>query len=179
MLIAPTRLSLLVALSAAVACSSKDAASDAAATGAATSTDAPAVASGAEPTANEISNYKLDMDKMRKYTGAIKSFSTMSAEDSTILAAMSSGSANESTVQMISRIESSPVAMRILRENGLSAKDYVWITAAYIQAAMTEGMMASNPAAKLPEGQNPQNVDFLKANKAALETMMRDAGMTQ
>ena len=177
-MIAPTRLSLLVALSAAAACSSKDAASDAAKTGDAAA-ESPAVASGAEPTANEISNYKLDMDKMRKYAGAIKSFSSMSAQDSSVLAAMSSGSANESTAQMIARIDASPVATRILRDNGLNGKDYVWITAAYIQAAMTEGMMASNPAAKLPDGQNPQNVEFLKANKAALETMMRDAGMTQ
>ena len=173
------RLSLAAALSAAAACSSKDAASGAATTGDATVAGAPEVAPGAEPTANDISNYELDMDKMRKYAGAIKGFTSMSREDSTVLAAMGSGSANESTAQMIARIEASPVAMRILRDNGLTAKDYVWITAAYIQAAMTEGILSTNPDTKLPPGQSAQNVEFLKNNKAALETMLRDAGMTQ
>jgi len=74
-----TRLSLLVALGAIAACSSKDATSDAAQPGAAA--EAPA-ATAAEPTANDISNYQLDMDKMRRYTGAIRGFSSLSSSDS-------------------------------------------------------------------------------------------------
>ncbi|MGK2962930.1 MAG: hypothetical protein ACSLFK_12385, partial [Gemmatimonadaceae bacterium] len=130
-------------------------------------------------TAVDISNYELTMDRMRKYAGAIKGFSAMSEEDSSILAAMSSGSANESTAQMIARIESSPVAMRVLRENGLTAADYVWITAAYIQAAMTQGLLEASPEAKVPEGQSSKNVEFLRANRAEVERILRDAGMTQ
>ena len=176
----PTRV-LLLMLFAATACS-KDAASDAAASGSGSAAPGPAPVAGtaaAEPTANDISNYKLDMDKMRRYASAIKGFSSMSKADSSMLAAMSSGSANESTVQMISRIESNPVAMKVLSDSKLSARDYVWITAAYIQAAMTQGLIESNPQAKIPEGQSTQNIEFLKANKAELEKIMKDAGMTQ
>ncbi|MGI9042607.1 MAG: hypothetical protein ACR2GK_00625 [Gemmatimonadaceae bacterium] len=165
---------LLAAVAASLACSAKD--------------DSPAEvpASGmarggtaADPTAVEISNYELTMDGMRRYAGAIKGFSAMSEEDSSILAAMSSGSANESTAQMIARIESSPVAMRVLRETGLTAEDYVLITAAYIQAAMTQGLLEASPEAKVPEGQSSRNVEFLRANRAEIERIMRDAGMTQ
>jgi len=166
---------LPAALAASLACSARD--------------DAPApptddqagmtAVSTADPTAIDISNYELTMDRMRKYAGAIKGFSAMSEEDSSVLTAMSSGSANESTAQMVARIESSPVAMRVLRDNGLTASDYVWITAAYIQAAMTQGLLEASPEAKLPEGQSSRNLEFLKANQAEIERILRDAGMTQ
>ena len=171
------RLALLVSLSAFLACSSKDAAQNAATSDAGAAAPAPApTVSGSEPSANDISNYKLDMDKMRKYVAALRGFQGLPQKDSAALEAMSTD-ANESTVQTIARIESSPIARRVLADAGLNAKDYVWITAAWLQAAMTEGILASTPDAKMPEGQNPQNVNFLKANKAQLEAMMRDAGM--
>ncbi len=170
-------LALLASLTLAGACTSKDAASDSA-----NPVDSTAVATlppAGEPTAVDISNYSLDMDKMRRYAGAIKGFSSLANADSSVLAAMSSGSANESTAQMISRIEASPVAMRVLSDNGLTPRDYIWITAAYIQAAMTQGMLESNARAQVPAGQSTNNVEFLKANRVELERIMKDAGMTQ
>ena len=153
------------------ACSSKDSA-PADTTGAATgSTASTPSTSGSEPTANEISNYKLDMDKMQKYGAAIKGFQNLSAADSAAAEAVASQS-NQSTAQMIARIESSPIAMRVLRDAGLSAKDYVWITAAWLQAAMTEAVLASSKDAKLPEGQNAQNVEFVRQHRAELEQLM-------
>ncbi len=127
--------------------------------------------SSAEPTANEISNYKLDMDKMRKYGAAIKGFQSLSSADSAAAEAVAS-EPNQSTAQTIARIESSPVAMKVLRDAGLSAKDYVWITAAYLQGAMTAAMLEANKDAKMPEGQNPQNVEFVRAHRAELEGML-------
>ncbi len=69
--------------------------------------------------------------------------------------------------------------MRVLSENGLTPRDYIWITAAYIQAAMTQTMLESNAQAQVPAGQSTANVEFLKANRAELQRMMKDAGMTQ
>ncbi len=177
MRVVPTLLTLLASLALAGACTSKDVASDSAA--AVDSAEVAVLPPAGEPTAIDISNYSLDMDKMRRYAGAIKGFSSMSNADSTVLAAMSSGSANESTAQMISRIESSPVAMRVLSDNRLTPRDYIWITAAYIQAAMTQGMLESNARAQVPAGQSAKNVEFLNANRVELERIMRDAGMTQ
>ncbi len=179
MRVVPTIATFLTSLTIVSACSSKDAPGDALNT--VDSTVAASVVAGAEaePTAIDISNYGLDMDKMRKYAAAIKAFSSLSNADSSVLAAMSSGSANESTSQMISRIESSPVAMKVLNGNGLTPRDYVWITAAYIQAAMTHGMLEANAQAQVPPGQSTKNVEFLKANRTELERIMKDAGMTQ
>lgn len=160
------------------ACTSGDPAPADSAAGVPVASDDAPVASGAEPTATDVSNYRLDMDRMRRYAAAIRGFQDLSASDSAAAEAMSTG-ANESTAQMIAKLERNPVVMRVLRQNGLSARDYVWITAAWLQAAMTQGILESDPAAKMPEGQNPQNVEFLKANRVAIEGIMREAGMEQ
>ena len=179
MSIAPARAAFAIAVSALVGCSSKDAAtSDTSSAAPVAAAEAPEMSTGSEPTAADISNYKLDMDKMTKYVAAIKGFSKLSKSDSAVAAAMSTDS-NESTAQMIAKLNANPVARSVLANAGLNAKEYVWITAAWLQAAMTQGIMESTPGAKMPEGQNPQNTEFLKANKAQLEAMMRDAGMTQ
>lgn len=171
---------LAFATLAVAACSSKDTAPVATNSGADANAaaSAPAISSGAEPTANDISNYKLDMDRMTKYAAAIKGFGALAKTDSVAAEAMSSD-ANGSTAQMIARLDGNAPAMNVLRQAGLSAKDYVWITAAWLQAAMTQGILESNPNAKLPEGQNPQNMEFLKAHKAELKAMTKDRGMGQ
>jgi hypothetical protein len=160
------------------ACSSKDTAPAAGDTGAVATqpSDAGASSSAGEPSANDISNYKLDMDKMRKYAAAVKGFQSLGKQDSMALEAVAAKS-NESTAQTIARIEGSPIAMRVLRDAGLSAKDYVWITAAWLQAAMTQGILETSKEAKLPEGQNPQNIEFIKAHKAELDAIAKDMGM--
>jgi hypothetical protein len=171
------RVLLVAATGVAMACTAKDA-GDKTAAGSDTAAAPAAAAAAAEPTANDFSNYKLDMGRMRKYAAAIKGFSALSPSDTSGVSGLNM-SGNESTAETIAKIESNPVARRVLADAGLSARDYVWITAAYLQAAMTQGLMEVSPEAKMPEGQNPQNVEFLKANKAELEAIMKDAGMTR
>jgi len=173
------RCALAFAVMTAAGCSSKDAAIvDSTAVASTPVTAAPASTSPVEPTANDISNYKLDMDKMRKYSAAIRGFATIAKTDSSAADAMSS-KANESTAQMIAKLEANPTAMQVLNQAGLSAKDYVWTTAAWLQAAMTQGVREANPDAKLPEGHNPQNVEFIRRHKAELEAMTKDIGAGQ
>lgn len=155
-----------------IACTTKESARNDTASGAGASA-LPVAPAAAEPSANDISNYKLDMDKMRKYATAIQGFTLLEKTDSAAAEAMASNS-NHSTAQMIAKIESSPAAMKVLRDAGLSAKDYVWITAAWIQAAMTEAMLEANKNAKLPEGQNPQNIEFVKQHKGELDSMLKE-----
>lgn len=163
---------VLAAVSAACTRDSVPAAGDTAAAGAVATGR---IAATAEPTANDISNYELDMDRMRKYAKAIQGFSALATTDSAAAEAMASN-ANESTARMIAKLESSPAAMNVLRNAGLTPRDYVWITAAYLQAAMSLAMLESNKAAKLPEGQNPQNLEFLREHKAEIDSLTREMG---
>jgi len=154
------------------ACSSGDSRGKASADSSATASPASA-ATTREPTANDIADYRLDMDKMQKYSRAMRGFAALAKTDSAAAQAMGTH-ANETTARTIARIESSPAAMRVLRETGLTAKDFVWITAAWLQAAMTQAVLESSPQSKLPAGQNPQNVEFLRAHRAELEAMTKD-----
>jgi hypothetical protein len=163
---------LAVAALAFAGCSSKDAAQADSAATATTVTAAPSDVGSAEPTANEISNYKLDMDRMNRYSAAIKGLGALAQTDSSAVEAMSSDG-SETMSQMIAKIEAMPKAMKVLNKAGLDPKDYVWITTAWLQAAMTQGMLEANPKAKVPEGQNLQNVEFLKAHKAELDAMQK------
>lgn len=153
-----------------IACSSGDSNRTASAD---SGTASPTPTTAHEPTANDIADYKLDMDKMQKYAKAMRGFAALAKTDSAAAQAMGTH-ANETTAQTIARIESSPAAMRVLRETGLTAKDFVWITAAWLQAAMTQAVLESSPQSKLPAGQNPQNVEFLRAHRAELEAMTKD-----
>jgi hypothetical protein len=158
------------------ACSKKDSsvAADAAATGSAAT---PAAAPAGEPTANDVSNYELNMDRMRRWVAAMKGFAAEAERDSAAAEAMAMDQ-NASTAQLVARLESHPLAKRVLSQAGLSARDYVWTTAAYMQAAMTAGLMQM-PNAKAPEGMNMKNVEFVKAHNAELEAMMRQAGINE
>jgi hypothetical protein len=165
----------MLALAALAACSPRDSAQIATPD---TQRGSPGATPATEPTANDISDYRLDMEKMKKYSIAIRGFATLAKTDSAAADAMSSN-ANATTAQMIARLENNPAAMGVLHEAGLTAQEYVWITAAWLQAAMTQGVLESSSDAKIPEGQNPQNLEFLKAHKAELEAMTRDVGTAQ
>ena len=154
-----------------IACSSGD--SNRTASADSGTTSSPHATTAHEPTANDIADYKLDMDKMHKYAAAMRGFAALAKTDSAAAQAMGTH-ANETTAQAIARIESSPAALRVLRDTGLTAKDFVWITAAWLQAAMTQAVLESSPQSKLPAGQNPQNVEFLRAHRAELEAMTKD-----
>lgn len=174
----PFRILLFIAALAAlggVACSKDN--SRSASDGNATAAFPTPVSSAAEPTANDISNYTLTMDRMTRWANTIKYLEEAAKADTSIQSALRM-SAQENTAQTIARLEGHPAARAALRKAGWSAKDYVWTTAAWMQAAMTEGILGSTPGATLPEGQNPKNVEFLKANKKAIEQLARDAGMT-
>jgi hypothetical protein len=152
------------------ACATKDAAGDSASAQTAAASPAPASAATmpANPTPEDISNYPLDMDKMRKLQTTMKSLEAAAAANP---GSMSSGSNNETAAQTIARIESNSTQRRAIEQAGWTVSDYVWTTAATLQASMMEGTLASTPGAKLPAGHNPRNIEFIKAHKAELDAM--------
>ena len=140
---------------------------------AATTGDTPVVASApatssAEPTMEEISNYPLDMDKMRKWAATLRYLGEAAQSDSTAADAARMGN-DESTAQTIAKLERNASARAALRKAGWNAKDYVWTTAAYLQAGMTQGVLASTPGAKVPAGQSMKNVEFLRAHAKEID----------
>ena len=167
---------LAVTTAFALAACSKDAPQDASPGASPAAEVSTTTASTAEPTEIEISNYPLDMDKMRKWANTQKYLAEAVGKDPSVKDAMSSG--QESFNEEIAKLEAHPAAREALRKAGWSARDYVFTTAAYLQAGMTEGMLASNPGAKIPDGQSTKNIEFIRANKSAIEQVAKDAGVS-
>jgi hypothetical protein len=166
-------LAMALALS---ACSAKDNASTASsgATSAAAS-PAPAtstVASAGDPSANDISNYTLDMDKMNRWMNTMKALAAEARKDSTIEDALSMD-ADKSVAQTVAKMESFPAAKRALASSGMSASDYVMTSLAYMQAAMAAGMVKSVPNYKVPAGQNLKNIEFYNQHGAEIDKQMK------
>lgn len=171
-----SRLCIVVAALSLSACSSKDSASSAATTPASKSTNiaalTPSSASTREPTAADVSNYPLDMDKMDKWMAVLRGFAMEAQNDST-LKDVGKINASASTSASIQRLESNPAAMKVLSSAGMSARDYIMTTAAYLQAEMTASLIKSQPGYKVPAGQSMKNIDFLNQHGAELEAKMK------
>lgn len=158
------------------ACSSRDASSQA--TGKAPSgvqVSAAAAKSSGDPSANDVSNYTLDMDKMTKYLNVMKDLAIASEKDSTVESTLSMDG-NATLAQSIEKLDESPVARRALKSAGMSSRDYVMTGLAYLQAGMAAGLMKSVPNYKIPAGQNMKNIDFVNAHGAEIEAKMKQMG---
>ena len=173
-----TRTSPLVVIAGLVlaACTAKDAkdTSNAGATGDTPVVAAASATSNAEPTSEDISNYSLDMDKMRKLTATMQYLGEAAQSDPTAGDAARMGN-NETTAQTIAKLDANPTTRAALRKAGWSAKDYVWTTAAFLQAGMLQGVIASGQG-KLPAGHSPKNIEFLKTHQKEIDALGEVSG---
>jgi ABC-type glycerol-3-phosphate transport system substrate-binding protein len=147
------------------ACNTKDSASTSADSSAAVP---PAVAAPAVNDNATIASYTLDMDKIQKLTAFMNNAAAYKkshpGEDINV-----SMDASDNLETSIQKIEANPTARDLLQKSGLTARDYVLTISAYLGAGMTAAMLDTNPNAKIPEGVNPQNVEFIRTHKAELE----------
>jgi hypothetical protein len=168
----------LITLAVAVAvtaCSAKDK-SSAAGTAGDSSAATPAAAVAAAPAPDdptaEISSYNLDMDKMTKWMGVMKTVGSESKKDTSLRSQFNLG--DDKTVDIsVNRLESNPVATAAFKANNISARDFVMTTLAYMQAGMVAGMLKSVPNYKAPAGMNMKNVDFMNQHGAEFDKALK------
>ena len=168
-----SRLRLLILATAsfgALACAGKDVSRDTSAATSAVIASPASSALPANPTSNDIAAYKLDMDKVGKLAATMKNLEAAVRADPTI---QTSGDNSETASQTIARLESNAKVRRAIEQAGWSVTDYVWTTAALLQAGLLEATLASTPSARMPEGQSAQNLEFVRAHRAELERMSK------
>lgn len=74
--------------------------------------------------------------------------------------------------EMEAQVRKHPAALRALASQGLTPREYAKATMALLLASMVEGFSQGKAdLAKLPPGVNPENVKFVRENKAELETI--------
>lgn len=81
---------------------------------------------------------------------------------------------NQTLADMEASIKKEPRAMAILAREGLTPREYTLCMMALLQAAMVEGFSQGKAdLTKLPAGINPDNVRFVRENKAELDALQK------
>ena len=156
--------SVCAAVVLAAACGKKESAS----TPADSTAAPPATVSSAASDNAAIASYTLDMNKIQKLTTFMKNAADYkkSHPGEEIDISMDATDNLETSIQ---KIEANSTARGLLEKSGLTAREYVMTIAAYLGAGMTAAMLETNPNAKMPEGVNPANVEFIRTHKAELD----------
>ncbi len=163
-------ISFAVAIVALTACKAKDSPSTATTSGPASPTTAALPV--ADPIADDVNNYTLDMDKMNKWMKAVKGFAVEARTDSAAADAASLD-AGVPIREKIAKLEANPTARKILGAAGISARDYAMTTTTYIQAGMIASLMKTQPGFKVPFGQNMANIAFINVHGAEIKASMK------
>jgi hypothetical protein len=173
------RFLLPAALAIALAACGKPA--DQAATAPSTDDGATATASATTASAPADSGFELTMDKVDAYYATIGKMSALAMQ------AASSGSqeegedaddptsmdASESVDHYIARIEADPKASAMVTSAGMSVSDYAHTNEALTVGMMTAGALESGALKKIPDGIDPQYVEFAQQHKAELEAKLK------
>jgi hypothetical protein len=117
------------------------------------------------------------MDKMRRYAAAAKALDEESKRNPSVVIDVNLG--NEPISESIATVERNDMVTDVLKRAGTTPTEFVMTMAAYLQAATTSAALDADPNARVPAGQNAENVEFVRAHRAEIEKLMRDAGLGQ
>jgi hypothetical protein len=174
-----SRLLLPIAVTIALAACGKPA--DQATTAPAAAGDATTTASTTPTAAPADSGFVLTMDKVDAYyatigkmsAAAMQAASSASQDEGEDADDPTSMDASESVDHYIARIEADPKARALITSAGMSVGDYAHTNEAMLAGMMTAGALESGALKKIPDGINPQYVEFVQQHKAELDAKLK------
>ena len=116
-----------------------------------------------------IHDYKLTTSNVDKLMDAHKKFREMAEKDPSL---HQQGNPFQATTidDSVKKIDSAPPqAKAILKEEGISSREFVVGTMSMMTSAMWHSMSKMNPQAQVPAYVNPDNLKFLDAHPEVLE----------
>jgi hypothetical protein len=172
-----TRRILLLALSAAVACSAKEGTTTDSASGSTTPAAATpaATSSSGDKDLADVTKYELTMAGIDKLFAAQRNLGlklkAMSPAEREATAMHNDN--NASMDDMVRNIEKAPAYVAAIREAGLSPREYVLITVSMMQSGMAAGVIKMRPKDNVDSlaremKANPANVRFIMEHEAEL-----------
>lgn len=110
---------------------------------------------------------EAELEKLRERQDAL--------EEEIDRAQEASGISNPKSLdEMEAAIKKHPAAMRAIAREGLTPREYSKCLMALLQASLAEGFSQGKAdLTKLPPGINPENIKFVRENKAELEAMQK------
>lgn len=143
----------------------------------AATTDSAASTTIVRDATSDLRTYTLDMDKMRRYAAAAKLLDEESKKNPSVVIDVNLG--NEPVSESIATVERNDFVTDVLKRAGTTPSEFVMTMAAYLQAATTSAALDADTNARVPSGQNAENVEFVRAHRAEIDKLMSDAGLTQ
>ena len=123
----------------------------------------------------DLRSYTLDMDKMRRYAAAAKALDDESKKNPSVVIDVNIG--KEPLSESIATVERNDFVTDVLKRAGTTPSDFVTTMAAYLQAATASAALDADTNARIPAGQNAENVEFVRAHRAEIDKLMTDAGL--
>jgi hypothetical protein len=166
-------LSLIVALAACTKPADPAPAADAAAPQATTSA-APAastVAQAPADTGESSDGYVLTMDNVDAMLAAQKHLAAAEQADPSLDSAMNAS--EEDGAQYAARLEATPALRDAIAKAGMTTRDYAMTSESLIAAMMTQGAIEAGQLKDIPDGIDPQTVEFVREHKAELDAKFK------
>jgi hypothetical protein len=136
-------------------------------------TDAAAPAATVSQAPAEDADVELTMDKVEAWIAASKNLAAAEQADASLDSAMNAS--EEDGVQYAARLESTPKLRAAIEQAGMSARDYALVSESLVASLMAVGAVEAGALKEIPEGMNPKHIEFVRAHRAEIETMMQQA----
>jgi hypothetical protein len=117
----------------------------------------------------DLSRYTLTMDVMRKAFAVSSKLYAVAEKDPSLT---EPASWDESDwARTVARLEKSAAASALLKQNGLTPREFVTAMTVFTQAATVMSFQMADKSYKVPRSVNPKNVEFVKVNLPELEKL--------
>ena len=116
----------------------------------------------------EIKNYKLSMDKIKAYDGAVHKLFAAAKADPSLAAGFKAAGSKKTLAEMVATVEASPKLMVAVKSAGMSSRDFCLIPMG-IMAAGGAYMIQTQYKKDASSLATAENIAFYAANKEEIE----------
>jgi hypothetical protein len=131
-------------------------------------------AAGGDPDAAEVYNYHLTMDKIQKASAATGAVNKYLAANPAVKSQMDGDDQSNKTIdQQAKNLDTKyPQVAAIIKSNGLTTREDILVTRAFISGVMVVGMKKQGMIKDYPPNTvSPQNAAFLEQNFDKLQNL--------
>ena len=121
--------------------------------------------------------FRLTTENVRKAAAVTRQIAGEAAKDPALARAVEKRGQHADSIDAKAKaLESDPRIKSALRDQSITAREYVMVQIAALQAGMIAAMKAQGveiDASKIAEAMNPANVEFLEAHPQEMESLRR------
>jgi hypothetical protein len=118
----------------------------------------------------DLSKYTLTMDVMRKTFAAGAKLNAAADKDPSLTEPASWDESDWAPT--VARLEKNTAASALLRQNGLTPREFVTAMTAFTQSTRVMSLQMADKSFKVPSNVNPKNVEFVKVNMPELAKLV-------